>query len=92
MIHAWPLWNARLEPGRRALMQAGDSSGAVVSGAPPPGAAVATRRSASVEKSGRRRIGRSIGTPAQPFPAAAAFGTSRRAAFLRKCRRVMSIK
>jgi acetyl esterase/lipase len=24
MIHAWPLWNARLEPGRRALMQAGE--------------------------------------------------------------------
>ncbi len=23
MIHAWPVWNARLEPGRRALMQAG---------------------------------------------------------------------
>ncbi len=23
MIHAWPLWNARLEPGRRALAQAG---------------------------------------------------------------------
>ncbi len=24
MIHAWPLWNARLEPGRRALMEAGE--------------------------------------------------------------------
>ena len=24
MIHAWMLWNARLEPGRRALMQAGE--------------------------------------------------------------------
>jgi acetyl esterase/lipase len=24
MIHAWPLWNARLEPGRRPLMQAGE--------------------------------------------------------------------
>src|SRR5262249_14808669 len=24
MIHAWPVWNARLEPGRRALMQAGE--------------------------------------------------------------------
>jgi epsilon-lactone hydrolase len=24
MIHAWPLWNAQLEPGRRALMQAGE--------------------------------------------------------------------
>lgn len=24
MIHAWPLWNARLEPGRRALAQVGD--------------------------------------------------------------------
>jgi acetyl esterase/lipase len=24
MIHAWPLWNARLEAGRRALMQAGE--------------------------------------------------------------------
>jgi acetyl esterase/lipase len=24
MIHAWPLWNARLLPGRRALMQAGE--------------------------------------------------------------------
>src|SRR5271165_4336136 len=23
MIHAWPVWNVRLEPGRRALMQAG---------------------------------------------------------------------
>lgn len=23
MIHAWPLWNARLEPGRRALLSAG---------------------------------------------------------------------
>ena len=23
MIHAWPLWNARLEPGRRALVSAG---------------------------------------------------------------------
>jgi acetyl esterase/lipase len=23
MIHAWPVWNARLEPGRRALMNAG---------------------------------------------------------------------
>ena len=23
MIHAWPLWNARLEPGRRALARAG---------------------------------------------------------------------
>jgi epsilon-lactone hydrolase len=23
MIHAWPVWNARLEPGRRALMYAG---------------------------------------------------------------------
>ena len=23
MIHAWPLWNARLEPGRRALASAG---------------------------------------------------------------------
>ena len=23
MIHAWPLWNARLEPGRRALVHAG---------------------------------------------------------------------
>jgi acetyl esterase/lipase len=23
MIHAWPLWNARLEPGRRALQHAG---------------------------------------------------------------------
>ena len=23
MIHAWPLWNARLEPGRRALAHAG---------------------------------------------------------------------
>jgi hypothetical protein len=23
MIRAWPLWNARLEPGRRALAQAG---------------------------------------------------------------------
>jgi acetyl esterase/lipase len=24
MIHAWPMWSARLEPGRRALMQAGE--------------------------------------------------------------------
>ncbi len=24
MIHSWPVWNARLEPGRRALMQAGE--------------------------------------------------------------------
>ena len=24
IIHAWMLWNARLEPGRRALMQAGE--------------------------------------------------------------------
>jgi len=24
MIHAWPVWNAMLEPGRRALMQAGE--------------------------------------------------------------------
>jgi epsilon-lactone hydrolase len=24
MIHAWPVWNARLEPGRRALMNAGE--------------------------------------------------------------------
>ena len=24
MIHAWPVWNGRLEPGRRALMQAGE--------------------------------------------------------------------
>ncbi len=24
MIHAWPVWNAQLEPGRRALMQAGE--------------------------------------------------------------------
>jgi len=24
MIHAWPVWNAHLEPGRRALMQAGE--------------------------------------------------------------------
>ena len=24
MIHAWPLWNAQLEQGRRALMQAGE--------------------------------------------------------------------
>ncbi len=24
MIHAWPLWNARLEPGRRALARVGD--------------------------------------------------------------------
>jgi monoterpene epsilon-lactone hydrolase len=24
MIHAWPLWNARLEPGRRALISAGE--------------------------------------------------------------------
>ena len=24
MIHAWMMWNARLEPGRRALMQAGE--------------------------------------------------------------------
>jgi len=23
MIHAWPLWNAQLEPGRRALAHAG---------------------------------------------------------------------
>jgi epsilon-lactone hydrolase len=23
MIHAWPLWNARLEPGRRAIANAG---------------------------------------------------------------------
>jgi epsilon-lactone hydrolase len=23
MIHAWPIWNARLEPGRRALASAG---------------------------------------------------------------------
>jgi len=23
MIHAWPMWNARLEPGRRALTNAG---------------------------------------------------------------------
>jgi hypothetical protein len=23
MIHAWPLWNAHLEPGRRALAHAG---------------------------------------------------------------------
>jgi len=23
MIHAWPLWNARLAPGRRALESAG---------------------------------------------------------------------
>ena len=23
MIHAWPLWNARLEDGRRALVSAG---------------------------------------------------------------------
>jgi hypothetical protein len=23
MIHAWPLWNARLEPGRLALASAG---------------------------------------------------------------------
>jgi hypothetical protein len=23
MIHAWALWNARLEPGRRALANAG---------------------------------------------------------------------
>ncbi len=23
MIHAWPLWNAHLEPGRQALAQAG---------------------------------------------------------------------
>jgi epsilon-lactone hydrolase len=23
MIHAWALWNARLEPGRRALASAG---------------------------------------------------------------------
>jgi len=23
MIHAWPLWNAHLEPGRRALANAG---------------------------------------------------------------------
>ena len=23
MIHAWPLWNAHLEPGRRALESAG---------------------------------------------------------------------
>jgi acetyl esterase/lipase len=23
MIHAWPLWNAHLEPGRRALVNAG---------------------------------------------------------------------
>jgi acetyl esterase/lipase len=23
MIHAWPVWNARLEPGRRALANAG---------------------------------------------------------------------
>ncbi len=24
MIHAWPMWNARLKPGQRALMQAGE--------------------------------------------------------------------
>ncbi len=24
MIHAWPMWNAHLEPGRRALAHAGD--------------------------------------------------------------------
>jgi epsilon-lactone hydrolase len=24
MIHAWPVWNARLEPGRRALANAGE--------------------------------------------------------------------
>ena len=24
MIHAWPMWNARLEPGRRALARAGE--------------------------------------------------------------------
>jgi epsilon-lactone hydrolase len=24
MIHAWPLWNARLEDGRRALERAGE--------------------------------------------------------------------
>jgi acetyl esterase/lipase len=24
MIHAWPMWNARLEPGRRALASAGE--------------------------------------------------------------------
>jgi len=24
MIHAWPLWNAHLEPGRRALISAGE--------------------------------------------------------------------
>jgi hypothetical protein len=23
MIHAWPLWNARLQPGRQALANAG---------------------------------------------------------------------
>jgi hypothetical protein len=23
MIHAWPMWNAHLEPGRRALAHAG---------------------------------------------------------------------
>jgi hypothetical protein len=23
MIHAWPMWNARLEPGRQALANAG---------------------------------------------------------------------
>jgi monoterpene epsilon-lactone hydrolase len=24
MIHIWPLWNARLEPGRRAISNAGN--------------------------------------------------------------------
>jgi epsilon-lactone hydrolase len=24
MIHAWPMWNAHLEPGRRALEMAGE--------------------------------------------------------------------
>jgi hypothetical protein len=24
MIHAWPMWNAHLEPGRRALSNAGE--------------------------------------------------------------------
>ncbi|KQV81949.1 alpha/beta hydrolase [Rhizobium sp. Root1220] len=34
MIHAWPLWNAHLEPGRRALATAGAFMQRHVSGAP----------------------------------------------------------
>jgi acetyl esterase/lipase len=33
MIHAWPLWNARLEAGRRALVRAGAFISAALSSA-----------------------------------------------------------